>query len=159
MGLLKILGGVIVAALAAFTGATISSGIDIVMESCRLKRRLKGADLVITGEGLVDAQTPFGKAPAGVARLAHSLRIPVIAIGGALSDDAGMVFDHGIDGLASAAARDISLDEAINLSRKHLTNAAERCMRLIVIGGKIHKRSTFNVKKYGLTLNVKPGTK
>lgn len=133
------------AALAAFAGADIINGIDIIMEACRLKHHMKGADLVITGEGCIDAQTPFGKAPAGVARLARSLGIPVIAIGGALSDDAGIVFGYGIDGLASAAARDISLAEAISLSREHLINAAERCMRLIVVGGKIHKRSTYKV--------------
>lgn len=129
------------AALAAFTGADIRSGIDLVMESCRLQRHLQNADLVVTGEGLIDAQTPYGKAPAGVARLAQRLKIPVIAIGGALSDDAGIVFERGIDGLASAAARDMSLTEAIGLSREHLANAAERCMRMIKIGEKIGKRS------------------
>jgi glycerate kinase len=130
------------AGLVAFTGASIRSGIDIVMQVCHLERRMQGADLVITGEGLIDAQTPFGKAPAGVARLARRLGIPVIAIGGALSDDARLFFKHGIDGLASAAARDISLTEAIELSRDHLADAAERCMRLIVIGGKISKKSS-----------------
>ena len=128
------------AALVAFTGATIRSGIDLVMESCRLERLMKGADLVLTGEGLIDAQTPYGKAPAGVARLAQSLSIPVIAIGGGLADDAGEVFNHGIDGLASAAARDISLAEAISLSRDHLANAAERCMRMLVVGSRIGAR-------------------
>ena len=118
----------------------IRSGIDLVMESCRLERHLKGADLVITGEGLIDTQTPYGKAPAGVARLARRLKIPVIAIGGALADDAGKVFNHGIDGLASAAARDISLAEAISLSPNHLANAAERCMRMLLVGSRIGAR-------------------
>lgn len=124
-------------ALAAFTRAEIRNGIDVVLEMSDFKEHLQRADLVITGEGFVDAQTPFGKAPAGVARIAHGFNIPVIAVGGGLSDDAGVVFKHGIDGLAAAAARDISLAEAVKLSRVHLANAAERCMRLIVIGGKI----------------------
>lgn len=133
------------AALAAFTGAQIRNGIDVVLEMCDFNRHLQDADLVITGEGYVDAQTPFGKAPAGVARFAHKYNIPVIAIGGGISDDAGIVFKHGIDGLAAAAVRDISLVEAVKLSRGHLTNAAERCMRLIVVGGRIGKRSKFKV--------------
>jgi len=48
------------AGLVAFTGARIRSGIDIVVEATGLKKAIKGADLVITGEGRVDFQTAFG---------------------------------------------------------------------------------------------------
>lgn len=125
------------AGLVAFANADIQSGVDIIAKATDLKKHIKGADLVITGEGRVDFQTAFGKTPAGVAKLANKQRIPVIAIGGGLADDAAGVFKHGIDGLASAAARDMSLDEAIKFSRKHLANAAERVIRMILIGKKI----------------------
>ncbi len=128
------------AGLVAFAGATLKSGVDIVLRTTELEKYVKGADLVITGEGKVDFQTAFGKTPSGVARAAKKHRVPVVAIGGALSDDAHNVFAHGIDGIASAAAKDMSLDEALRDSRPHLENVAERVIRMILIGKKIAEK-------------------
>lgn len=128
------------AGLVAFAGATLKSGVDIVLRTTELEKYVKGADLVITGEGKVDFQTAFGKTPSGVARAAKKHRVPVVAIGGALSDDAHNVFAHGIDGIASAAAKDMSLDEALRDSRPHLENVAERVIRMILIGKKMAEK-------------------
>lgn len=128
------------AGLVAFCGATLKSGIDIVIEATGLEKALEKAHLAITGEGKVDSQTAFGKTPSGVARAAKKTNTPVIAIGGALADDARGVFEHGIDGLESAAARDMSLEEAIRNSRMHLQFAGERVARLILIGRRIERK-------------------
>jgi glycerate 2-kinase len=128
------------AGLVAFCAATLKSGIDIVVEATGLEQALQGAHLAITGEGKVDFQTAFGKTPSGVARAAKKTNTPVVAIGGALADDARGVFEHGIDGLESAAARDMSLEEAIKNSRLHLQFAAERLARLLLIGGRIERK-------------------
>ncbi len=128
------------AGLVAFTGARLKSGVDIVIEATGLAAHLKGADLVITGEGRVDFQTAFGKTPAGVAKTARRQKIPVVAIGGGLADDARGVFEHGIDALDSAAARDMSLEEALRLSREHLANAGERVIRMIQIGQRMERQ-------------------
>jgi len=125
------------AGLLAFAKAKMKSGVDIVIEATDLHRHLKGADLVITGEGRVDFQTAFGKTPSGVAKAARKHRIATIAIGGGITDDANGVFKHGIEGLESACARDMSLEEAIANSKAHLTNAAERVIRLVLIGKKM----------------------
>jgi glycerate 2-kinase len=125
------------AGLLAFTKAKMKSGVDIVIEATDLHKHLKGADLVLTGEGRVDFQTAFGKTPSGVAKAARKHRVPTIAIGGGITDDANGVFAHGIDGLESACARDMSLEEAIANSKAHLTNAAERVLRLVLIGKKM----------------------
>ena len=122
------------AGLVAFAGAKLKHGIDIIIEVTNLEKHLDDADLVLTGEGRIDAQTAFGKAPSGVAKVAQGKKVRTIAIGGSIADDAHRVFDHGISGLASACARDMSLDEAINHSRVHLANAAERVVRLVLIG-------------------------
>lgn len=127
------------AGLLAFTRARLRRGVDIVMAAVGLAEALRGADLVFTGEGKIDSQTAFGKAPAGVARLARRYRVPVIAIGGALADDARLMFGHGIAGLGSAAARDMPLEEALRHSRAHLANAAERAVRLVLIGRKMQR--------------------
>ncbi len=122
------------AGLVAFANAQLKSGIDIVLEASGLNGHMKDADLVITGEGRIDFQTAFGKTPAGVAKAAKKHGVPVIAIGGALTDDAREVFAHGIDSLASAAAKNMSLEEALRDSRAHLQDAAERVIRTILIG-------------------------
>ena len=123
--------------MVAFTGAKLKSGIDIVVEATGLAKHIKGADLVITGEGRIDSQTAFGKTPSGVAKAASKQKVQTIAIGGGITDDARGVFDHGIDGLASACARDMSLQEAMSNSKAHLANAAERVIRLVFIGKKL----------------------
>jgi glycerate kinase len=130
------------AGLVAFAGARMKSGIDIVLEATNIAQHIKGSDLVITGEGRVDFQTAFGKTPSGVAKAARKHHVPTIAIGGGITDDANGVFMHGIDGLESACARDMSLDEAIANSKQHLANAAERVIRLILIGKKLNKKKS-----------------
>jgi glycerate kinase len=72
------------AGLIAFLGATIRPGIDVIAEAVHLAERLRGADLVLTGEGRLDGQTAFGKTVAGVARIARAEGVPVIVVPGAL---------------------------------------------------------------------------
>jgi glycerate kinase len=134
------------AGLVAFAKAKLKSGIDLVIEKTDLKNYLKGADLVITGEGRVDSQTAFGKTPAGVAKAAKKLKVPVVAIGGGLADDARGVFEHGIDGLASATVRDMELATALKNSRQYLEDAGERVIRMLLIGMKMQKKGRTAVR-------------
>ncbi|OOO02718.1 MAG: Glycerate 2-kinase [Chromatiales bacterium USCg_Taylor] len=137
------------AGLVAFARARMKRGVDLVIEATQLKRYLRDADLVITGEGRVDFQTAFGKTPAGVAKAAKKFRVPVVAIGGGLADDARGVYSHGIDALEAVAARDMDLAEALRLSRQHLENAGERVMRLILIGKSLGQRRAARVPRPG----------
>lgn len=130
------------AGLVAFTKARMKSGIDIVLDATNFAQHIKGADLVITGEGGVDSQTAFGKTPSGVAKAARKQRVSTIAIGGGISNDAHAVFAHGIDGLESAYAREMPLDEALANSRMYIANAAERAIRLILIGTRMAKKKS-----------------
>ena len=68
----------------AFLGAISSSGIELMLEVVGFARAVEGADLVITGEGSLDAQSLSGKTPVGVARAAASAGVPVIALVGRL---------------------------------------------------------------------------
>src|SRR3972149_6325619 len=65
------------AALIAFLGARIEPGVEVVAEVVRLRERVRGADLVLTGEGKLDAQTGYGKTVAGGARIAAAEGVPV----------------------------------------------------------------------------------
>ncbi len=68
--------------LMSFCGGTIRPGFDVVAEAVGLESKMKGVDIVITGEGSLDRQTLEGKTPAGVARLARKLGKKVFAIAG-----------------------------------------------------------------------------
>lgn len=128
------------AGLFAFTKARFMSGIDLVVQATGLAEHIANADLVITGEGRIDFQTAFGKTPAGVAKVAKKKKVQTIVIGGAIADDAYGIFNHGIDGLVSACVRDMSLQEAMKHSKLYLANAAERAIRLVLIGQKIERK-------------------
>jgi glycerate kinase len=68
--------------------AKLKRGIDIVIETTNLEDSIKDADLVFTGEGMIDYQTAFGKTPFGVAKIAKKYNIPVIAIAGGIGKGA-----------------------------------------------------------------------
>ena len=128
-------------ALMAFTRSSMKRGVDLVVKVTELEKYLKGADLVITGEGRVDFQTAFGKTPAGVAKAAKKFKVPVIAIGGALADDARGVFEHGIHGLDAAVSQPMPLEDALKNSKKYLELAGERVIRTVLVGKKMaHKK-------------------
>jgi glycerate 2-kinase len=70
------------AGIFAFLNGKIVSGIDTIIELSRLQEKIKGATLVITGEGRIDYQTAFGKAPAGVAKIANEAGVQTLAVCG-----------------------------------------------------------------------------
>ena len=91
-------GGIGFAAL-LFLGARMRPGIELLLELASFGSRLDGAQLVITGEGSLDAQTLHGKAPVGVARAAaaHDPAIPVVAVAGRCTLSADQLRAAGID--------------------------------------------------------------
>lgn len=99
------------AGLIAFLDAEIKPGVEVVMKAVKLEETLRDADLVITGEGKIDSQTIYGKVPVGVAKIAREYRIPVIAIAAIVSDDASVVYQHGIDILVKVSEPPMSLTE------------------------------------------------
>jgi len=65
-----------------FRSVKLVPGVAVVIEETGLREKLAAADLVITGEGRIDAQTAFGKTALGVAELAHAAGVACIAVGG-----------------------------------------------------------------------------
>lgn len=121
------------AGLVAFLGARLESGIEIVSEAVGLDNHLRGADLVLTGEGRIDSQTLYGKAVSGVARRAKKLKIPVVAIVGEIAGDCSEFYDHGINAVLSIAPGAISLRQVMASAEELVADAAERALRLILI--------------------------
>lgn len=107
---------------------------DIVMKYLELDSLIREAHLVITAEGSLDGQTPFGKVPAEVGRRAKAAGLPVIALAGTIGKGVTLNFEHGIDAFASILKRPCSLDEAIGGASKLLIRAAEDAARMILVG-------------------------
>ncbi len=122
------------AGLIAFLGAELRSGIKLMIEASRLEERIKGADLVISGEGRIDEQTAYGKAPLGVAEIAEKEKVPVIIIGGEIRGDVKALYERGVDAVVSCVDRILPLAEAVKEARQTLRQATERAMRLIKVG-------------------------
>ena len=119
------------AGLVAYVGARLGPGVDLVAEACGLSERMKGADLVITGEGRLDGQTASGKTPVGVARIAKEHGLAVVALAGALGEGHGMLYDLGIDAMLSICPGPMPLSEAMARAPGLLADTAESVGRLL----------------------------
>lgn len=122
--------------MVAFCGARIQRGIETVLDAIDFNRRLRGVDLVITGEGRMDAQTAQGKAPVGVARRARAHGISVVAVVGGRAADLGGVWGQGIGLVIPTVIEPMSLTEAINRTEVLLPLAGESAMRAFLLGGR-----------------------
>ncbi|WP_456077464.1 glycerate kinase [Endozoicomonas gorgoniicola] len=119
------------AALLTFMEADLKPGINIVLETVRLKAQVGGADLLITGEGRMDGQTVHGKTPVGVARVAKAEGIPVIALAGSVAKGFEAVYEHGIDAVFPVVHGAVSLPDALETGRENLERTAENIARLL----------------------------
>ena len=128
------------AGLVAFLDARMCPGVEIVSDAIGLESKLAGCDLVVTGEGRLDGQTAFGKAPAGVAKVARKLGIPVIAICGSLSPDAGKVRAIGIAAFFSALEESVAEADLRMRGPGMLERCAEQVGHLIALQWKFNSR-------------------
>ncbi|ABM01431.1 glycerate kinase [Shewanella amazonensis] len=118
------------AALVGLLGAELKPGIQIVIEALKLADALADADLVITGEGCIDSQTIHGKTPIGVASCAKQFGKPVIGIAGCLSDDCGVVHEHGLDAVFAVVNRAMTLPEALATAGTNIEQTARNVAAL-----------------------------
>lgn len=118
--------------LMAFFGGQLRPGFDLVAELTGLHAAVQTADLVVTGEGRLDAQTAAGKAPAGVARLARAWGKPVIALAGSVPLTKEV---HGdFDAVLPITNEPMTLDHAMQQAGPLLEAAAARAARLVRLG-------------------------
>ena len=124
-------------AFLAYTNAVLESGIQIILDETKLEDYVKDADVVVTGEGRLDGQTVFGKAPMGVAKIAKKYDKPVLAFAGAVTEDATLCNEHGIDAFFPILRRIQTLQEAMepSIARQNMVTTVEQVFRLIRIRG------------------------
>lgn len=129
--------GGLAAGLAGVLGAHIENGFDLISKIIGLEAYVKDSDLVITGEGMIDSQTAFGKTPHGVAMLARKYKIPVVGFAGTLGDGYDRLLDTVFDNLYPIAEKPVKLDEALHAAERLLFQASARMMRSLMLGNKI----------------------
>ena len=119
-------------AFRSFLQGELKSGVSLILEETKLSEKMQGADLVITGEGRLDEQSAMGKAPIGVAKLAKSQDIPVIAFAGAVTVGAKACNQAGIDAYFPILRGISTLEEAMEkeTAQNNLADTVEQAIRL-----------------------------
>jgi glycerate 2-kinase len=128
------------AGLAAFAGATLHPRFDIIMKYIQIEKHIFGADLVLTAEGCLDEQTPYGKIPSQVAKVAKEMGVPVIAIAGTIGKGAQMNYRSGIDAYMSIIPKPATLEMAMDQASSWIADSAEAAIRHVYIGYEIAER-------------------
>lgn len=125
------------AALLWYAQAKLKPGIELVLTLVKASKYISDSDLVITGEGRLDRQSSFGKAPVGVANLAAQYGKPTVAIAGSIGNGAQELYQHNIQAMWSICLGPIDLDDAMKNAKQYLTATAESLIRTINIGKQI----------------------
>lgn len=118
------------AGLMAFAGATLEPGAALVAEACGLDAALAEADLVITGEGALDAQTVQGKTISGICAAASRRGVPVVALAGVLRPGHEALYERGLSAAFAIADGPMDAAEAFARVRELLSGSTANAVRL-----------------------------
>ncbi|MFI3237294.1 MAG: glycerate kinase [Lachnospiraceae bacterium] len=121
------------AGLLAFTNASMRSGIQTVMDILTLEEKIDGADLVITGEGMMDHQSAYGKVAYGVGTACKNKNIPCVAIVGGMGERAEAMYEHGITSIMTTTNGIMDLSTAVERAPELCYSAAERIFRILLV--------------------------
>jgi len=114
----------------------IKAGIDMVLDILNVDELLHGADLVISGEGMMDNQTLNGKTPFGIAQRAVQRGIPVIAIAGSLGTEVDALYDS-MGSIFGTVRSPQSLPQVLDEADKNLTRTARNVAATLAMGNKL----------------------
>ena len=120
-------------AFLSYLHASLSPGVELILDAINLSDALNDADIVVTGEGQLDRQTAMGKAPVGVAKLAKAHGAKVLAFSGSVTKEAVACNQVGIDAFFPILRRIVTLEEAMEPStaRSNMTASVEQVFRLL----------------------------
>lgn len=123
-------GGMGAGALAFLNGELIP-GFEIVTSVLKLEEKIQKTDVVLTGEGMIDAQTLNGKTPFSVAQIAARNEKKVFAFAGTLGRGYQKLYEHGFTSVIPITEKPVTLEESMNNASELLANAAERVFRIL----------------------------
>jgi glycerate kinase len=119
--------------LMAFCDAELRPGFKLVSAITGLEEAVERADLIITGEGSLDAQTLNGKGPAGVAAMARAAGVPIVAVCGIAdteNPELGETFDHILTIRPLANCTEQAVSEAAQLIERVILQSRDLILRL-----------------------------
>jgi glycerate kinase len=122
------------AGLLAFAQAELVPGAQLVFEALRFDERIRGADLIFTAEGRLDAQTAYGKAVGAVAAAGQRQGVPVVALAGAVAMDDAALRRLGLAAALPLARGPLTLEESMAHAAYLTRDATLRALRLILLG-------------------------
>ena len=122
------------AGLLAFAGAGLVPGARLVLDALHFAETMRGADLAITAEGRLDAQTAYGKAPGAVAAAARAAGARAIVLAGAVAMDEAALAQLGFDAAIPLPDGPLTLDESMARAAELVTAATARSLRLVKLG-------------------------
>jgi len=125
------------AGLLAFLDADLRKGSNLIIDMLDLEEKIADADLVITGEGSINDQTVYNKAPIVVAQLAKEYDLPTIAIAGSLLEGYEAVYDAGLDTVFSVLPQVSSLETALENAYTNISSTARNVAALLSINENI----------------------
>ena len=114
----------------------IKAGIDMVLDILNVNELLQGADLVISGEGMMDNQTLNGKTPFGIAKRAAERGIPVISIAGSLGAEVDALYDT-MGSIFGTVRSPQQLAQVLSEADKNLTRTARNVAATLAMGNKL----------------------
>jgi glycerate 2-kinase len=112
--------------LMTFLNAEIKNGINFIIDRLDIEKKVKDADYVITGEGKLDSQTGFNKAPWGIMQLAKKYNKKVIGIAGMIADNDDNILSKNYDYLYSIINRTVSYEKSMKYPQKYLHELAQQ---------------------------------
>ena len=113
-----------------FLNATLTPGIEMIMQQANFAQLLNDADLVITGEGRLDGQSLAGKTPISVSRAAKRQGKPVIVLAGSLGDGWQACTEEGVTAAFALADGLMTLEQALPRTAELLADRCESIARL-----------------------------
>jgi glycerate kinase len=120
------------AGLAAFAGAALRSGIDLVLSAYGdFEEHCADAAAIISGEGRVDGQSTQGKVLSGVAGVARRHGVPLFVLAGKISGDLQTLYDAGVTAVFPIAPFPMEEKEALRTAAAHLEQTARNLMRTV----------------------------
>ena len=120
-------------AFLSYLAGELIPGVELILHATSLEEKMKNADVVVTGEGRLDAQTVMGKAPVGVAALAKKYDAKVIAFAGSVAPEAKVCNQEGIDAFFPIVRGVTTLEEAMKKENamENIAATAEQVFRLL----------------------------
>lgn len=121
--------GAMGAGVVAFLNGTLQSGIQTILDFVNFDTLIEDADMILTGEGKLDAQSLHGKVVIGVAQRAKLKKVPVVAIVGAIDDDIDEIYQQGISAVFSINQKPIPFSRARLYTQNNLCKTVDNLMR------------------------------